>query len=354
MGKRLMTVLLALGVALAAGSSVLAQEPPVEDEVVTAPVDIDGVTLFRLRGVSSFPAAVRARLVRERIVAAAANHAVTTDSIRVLDGGGVHQIAVGDQPLLTIVDADASLEQVGRAELANAHLFRIRQAITDYRAARSPTALRRAALQTLAATVAFALGVVVLLWSWRRLNERLATRYQSRIQTVGIQSFEVMRADRIRAMLWNLIAGVKTVILLAGALVYIAFVLAAWPGTRGLSSDMVAFVLAPLTVLGQGLVANIPSLVFLAVLFFVIRVVLRITRLFFESVERRTVTLSGFDADWASSTYKLVRLAIVAFGLIVAYPYIPGSEPSRAYHCSSASCSRWVPRRRSPTSSPAT
>ena len=38
------------------------------------------------------------------------------------------------------------------------------------------------------------------------------------------------------------------------------------------------------------------------------------------------MTLKNFDADWAAPTYKIVRLGIVAFGLIVAYPYIPGSE----------------------------
>ena len=324
--KRLGTVLLALGLALAVVWPARAQDRQANDEVVTAPVDIDGLVLFRLRGVSSLPAAIRAQLVRERIVAAAANPAVSIDSLRVVEADGVHSIATGDAPLLTIVDADASLEQVGRAALANAHLFRIRQAIVDYRAARSPSALRLAALKTIVATLLFAIGVVVLLWGWRRFNALLAHRYQARIHNVGIQSFEVMRADRIRMMLGSLLAGIRTLILLAGALVYTAYVLAQWPWTRGLSSNMVAFVLAPLNVIGQGFVDHIPSLVFLAVLFFVIRVVLRITRLFFESAERGTVNLSGFDADWAPSTYKLVRLAIVAFGLIVAYPYIPGSE----------------------------
>ena len=62
------------------------------------------------------------------------------------------------------------------------------------------------------------------------------------------------------------------------------------------------------------------------VLFFVIRLVLRLVRLFFETVGRGTVKLANFDADWAEPTYKIARIAIIAFGLIVAYPYIPGSE----------------------------
>ena len=326
MGRRFGTLLLALGLALSAAPRVTAQERPADDEVVTAPVDVDGVVLFHLRGVSSYPAAVRARMVRQRILAAAANPAVTVDSVRVVESGGVHGITANGEPLLTIVDADASLEQVARADLANAHLYRIRQAIEEYRAARSQGALRLAAIKTVIATLLFAIGIAALLWGWRRFNDLLTLRYQSRIQTVGIQSFEVMRADQIRVMLRSGLAAIKSLIMLAGALVYIAYVLRAWPATRGLSTSIVGFALAPLEVIGGGFVANLPSLIFLAVLYVVIRVILRVTRLFFESVEGGTVRLSGFDADWAPSTYKLVRLAIVAFGLIVAYPYIPGSQ----------------------------
>jgi small-conductance mechanosensitive channel len=36
--------------------------------------------------------------------------------------------------------------------------------------------------------------------------------------------------------------------------------------------------------------------------------------------------MATFDRDWAAPTYKLARLAIVAFALVVAFPYIPGSN----------------------------
>jgi small-conductance mechanosensitive channel len=329
MGRSVAALLLTLVAGLGTGGRLQAQTTngsEQQNEVVTAPVDIDGVELFRLRGVSSFPAEVRAAAVRDRIVAAAADGAVTPESVRLLENDGSVAILAGDRPIVTIVDADAALEQVGRLELANAHLFRVRQAIADYRAARSSGALRRAAGTTLVATVVFTAGIAALLWIWRRLDALVKRRFEQRIQTVGIQSFEVMRADQIWAALRSGLIGIRTVILLAGALVYLGYVLAAWPWTRGLSRNIAGFALAPLQVLGQGFVANIPRLVFLVVLFFVIRMLLRLVRLFFEAVSRGRVKLSGFDADWAAPTYKIVRIAIVAFGLIVAYPYIPGSE----------------------------
>ena len=329
MARRIAVVLLTLIAALAAGGRLVAQETgraPAEDTIATAPVDIDGTVLFRLRGVSSYSAEVRAGRVRDRIVAAAANPSVSIDSLRLVESGSTVEIAAGDQPLLMIIEADAAFEQVAQADLARAHLGRVRQAIVEYRAARSPAALRRAAVVTVVATLLLAIGVGLVLWLWRWLDARLTRRLEAHVKTVGIQSFEVMRADRIRAALRSGMVGIRTIVLLVGTLVYLGYLLAAWPWTRGLSRNMAGFVLAPLQVIVGGLVDNIPRLVFLVVLFFVIRMLLRLVRLFFETVGRGTVKLSGFDAEWAAPTYKIVRVAIVAFGLIVAYPYIPGSE----------------------------
>jgi small-conductance mechanosensitive channel len=322
-------VLLSLAAALTTGERLHAQDaarPAVEVDVATAPVEIDGAVLFRLRGASSFPAEKRAQAVTGRIVAAAADPNVSVDAIRVIDGDMFSDITAGDQPLVRIVDADAALEQTGRGELAHVHMTQIREAISAYRAARTPAALRRAAITTIVASAVFAIAISLVVWLWRRFDAILRRRIEASVHTVGIQSFEVMRADQIRSALSSVMVGLKRLIVLAGLLIYLGYVLAVWPATRGLSRDLTGFVLMPLQVMGSGLVANIPSLVFLAVLYVVIRVLLRLTRMFFDTVARGAVTLSNFDADWAEPTYKIVRIAIVAFGLIVAYPYIPGSE----------------------------
>jgi small-conductance mechanosensitive channel len=315
--------LLVLG---AADASLVVRAQGADEDIVTAPVELDGTTLFRVRGVASYPAATRAQSIRERIVAAAADRAIAPESLRVVESGGVLRIMAGDQALLAVVDADATMEQVGRGDLAAAHLLRIQQAIGDYRAARSLPALRSAGVNTMVATLILALSVVALIWLWRRLDRLLMRRLERHIHSVEIQSFEVMRADRIFQALRHTLVGVRTLLLFAGGLVYVGYVLAQWPWTRGLSRDMVGFALSPLEVIGAGLVANIPSLVFLAVLYYVVRTIVRLIRLFFEAVERGTVKLERFDPDWAAPTYKIVRVAVIAFGLIVAYPYIPGSE----------------------------
>ncbi len=184
----------------------------------------------------------------------------------------------------------------------------------------------RGALGALAATLVFAAAIWALLWFWRWIQRVFTRRLEAQIHSVEIQSFELVRAESIATILRTGLLALRTILLLAIALVYLGFMLAQFPMTRGLSRNIVTFAIGPLQVMGAGLVAQIPSLVFLTVLYFVVRLTLRLVRLFFHAVRRGGVKLEGFDPDWADPTYNLVRIAVVAFALIVAYPYIPGSS----------------------------
>jgi small-conductance mechanosensitive channel len=46
---------------------------------------------------------------------------------------------------------------------------------------------------------------------------------------------------------------------------------------------------------------------------------------FFAAVEAGRIQLENFKREWAEPTYKIVRILVIAFGVVVAYPYMPGS-----------------------------
>src|SRR5439155_24563519 len=131
------------------------------------------------------------------------------------DVKGTVVIVARDRMVMAVVDADASLEQVSRAELAAAHAMRIRDAIALYRAARTRAAVWRAAIMTAIATAVLASAIGLVVWFWRWLDGQLRKRLQARIHTVGIQSFEVMRAERIWAALRSSLFALRTVAFIA-------------------------------------------------------------------------------------------------------------------------------------------
>jgi len=107
---------------------------------------------------------------------------------------------------------------------------------------------------------------------------------------------------------------------------YLRYAFALFPWTYGVAVNIDQWFFAPITVLWSGFVAKMPNLIFLAVLALVVRYALRLVYLFFVAIGEGKLEFKDFDPSWSEPTYKLVRVAIIAFALIVAYPYIPGSS----------------------------
>jgi small-conductance mechanosensitive channel len=150
-------------------------------------------------------------------------------------------------------------------------------------------------------------------------------RLQQRIRALAIGSFELVRAERIRGALAGALRFARALVALALVFFYLGFVLGQFPWTRGAAQRLSGWVAGPLASMGRAVVAKIPDLIFLAILYLIVRWILRLMRLFFQAVAKREVAIAGFETEWADPTYKLLRLAVVAFAVVVAYPYIPGS-----------------------------
>jgi small-conductance mechanosensitive channel len=78
--------------------------------------------------------------------------------------------------------------------------------------------------------------------------------------------------------------------------------------------------------MGTAVIEYPPKLFFLVFLIIVARYVLRMLQTLFRTVEKERLTLTGFEAEWAWPTYRIVRLIVIAFAIVIAYPYIPGSN----------------------------
>lgn len=298
-----------------------------EAEMVTmAPVELDGKVLFRVRGVSAFPAEQRAARIQSRIEVLARDPEFRTEILRLVEADIGTKIMAGEQLVMGVYESDARLEGVRRQVLALADIERIRLAITDYRHARRLKVLLQGGLYALGATAVLVVVVAGVLWLIQRLTTRLEQRMQRHVQSLEVKSFRIVRAEQIRGILDRGLRALRILVLLAIGFVYLDFVLDQFVWTRPLANHLLDIVTGPLATMGRAIIAHIPNLIFLTILFVVVRFILRLLHLFFNAVARGSIILANFAPEWAWPTYKIARFAIVAFGVIVAYPYIPGSE----------------------------
>jgi small-conductance mechanosensitive channel len=291
----------------------------------TAPVVLDGAMLFRVRGVAAYPAEQRAAAIADRIAAVASDRTIPVESLTVRETPLGSVLAAAGNQLLQVVEADARLEGVRRQVLAEVYRGRIAEAIERFRHDRKGAVLRPNAARALGAILALALGLWLGRRALRLLRAMLDRRYRSRLRHVQVGTVEIVRAEHLWQGLVRAISIVAGLVALVAVYLTFDYVLLLFPWTRALGNNLSAILLGPLATIGMGVLRYIPDLVFLVILALITRYVLKVVRLFFRRVSDGTITLSGFEADWAKPTDRIVRLLVVAFALIVAYPHIPGS-----------------------------
>ncbi len=291
-----------------------------------ADVVVDGHLILSVRGISGYPAQRRAAEIRRRIIAIAADEEIAPGDVTIDEMNDRMRIMIGDRIVFDMFDLDAEIEGVDRKLLAETVQLRLQETITDYRVDRSPPVLRRNSLYALGVT----LVAVGLFFGFRKafgsLDDFVVRRLKSYLKALETQSSRFVRAQQLAKILRGLIRAVQFVLLALLVYAYLNFVLGLYPWTRPFAAWLFDLVLSPLRTMGQSVLTTIPDLVFLVVLYFVTRYVLRMIRVFFENIDGGVVALASFEREWAWPTYRILRMLVLIFALVVAYPYIPGSD----------------------------
>ena len=306
-------------------TAAMAAEAGAPEGETSAAVVVDGVALFKVRGVSAFPADKRAQVIAERIAEVAADPTLGRESLRIDSLPDMSVVMAGNRLVMAVSEADGRLEGVDRQMLARGVMLRIGEAIDAWRHDRAPETLQRNALFAIGATVVLLLALWGAARLFRALRAVLDRRLHQRLHDVQIREFRVVRAQQLWALLTGALTLLWTVTVLTALYVYLSSVLILFPWTRGLARGLIALLLEPLRTLGLGLIEAVPKLAFLVIIYLITRYLLKLIRLYFRSIEEGNVVLPEFDPEWAGPTYRLIRILLLAFALIVAYPYIPGS-----------------------------
>ncbi len=292
------------------------------------PVVVGGDTLFRVYArLGPMTAAERAEAISGRVTEASRGLRAGADTLSVVEEEGQSLIVAGDRVLMAVLEEDARMAGVPRAELAAGYLTALGDAFTKgslrWRLERFGLGL----LFTLLTTAALvALGWLVLR-VFRRLEAMISLLRQSqRLPSLKIQQLELLSADRIADALLIVARGLQVVVWAILLYFYLVLVLSFFPWTQEASGRILDYVLHPLGIVGRNIASYLPNLFFIAIIVIVTRYVLRTIHFIFGAIGSGAISFGGFDKDWAEPTYKLVRFLVLAFALIVLFPYLPGAK----------------------------
>lgn len=308
---------------------VLAEEAPTVVPVVESgvPVQLGGETVFRIRArLGTLSPMERAAVVERRLVELAATPFLNLEDLRPVESDDMVEIVLGNRVITVVTEADATAAGLSRAELAQRIVESIKAALQQVRRTASWEALLLGTLLSLLATI-------VIVAVWRGMDElvtRLRRTWQTKTATPHssqiLNRLDALVGGRLRAARLALLTGLWFAVRAGIVIAYLPLLFTFFPATQNLSRLFWKTILTPLVTLWGAFILYIPNLLFILTVVVLTWVAIQGVRLIALALERRVIVIGGFDPEWARPTYKLVVMFLVAAGLIVAFPYVPGVE----------------------------
>lgn len=159
-----------------------------------------------------------------------------------------------------------------------------------------------------------------------RLERRVRSEEGCRLKGFSIQRVQVFTASRLTAFLLVLSRYVRYALNALLLFIYLTALFSIFPQTRGTVQSALSSFFVSVEHAWSGFVGYLPSLFILVLVVFATRYGLRLIRFIFGEVEKGTITIARFKAEWAIPTYQLVRFLVIALALVLAFPYLPGSS----------------------------
>ncbi len=284
-------------------------------------------TLFSLyTRQGSFTAQERAEAIASRIEKLSGDYNFRPDSLKVVDNETTTDIVFKDQLLMSVSEPDALWQNTDRQSLAIKLKSRIGAAILQHREETRWQTLLKESLLALFVIIVVILLIYGVNRSLKWLLKRIRGKQRWFTSGIKISDYELLNADRQVYLLNFIFKVVKWFLIILIVYLALPVLFGIFPFTRDLSDLLIGYITSPLKRIGISIWDYIPNLITILVLCIIFRYILRFIAYIRDEVAKGSLTIPGFYPDWAGSTYQIARVLILAFMLIVIFPYLPGSD----------------------------
>ena len=224
-------------------------------------------------------------------------------------------LAPGDLPADSKQTLDAEAQKVVTA---------LRAALQARVDQRQWSTLAMSAARVLIAT----LLLLGLMWLWRRVKMWLLKGLgtTARLPEKYLRFFAVDLRMHILQGGRAAIRFVSAVVVLVLGYWWLVYSLEQFPYTASVGEKLETFLVRLFLDFGRGALAAIPGLVAVGIIILIATWFVRVINTVFKEIEKGRLALPWLEKETARTTQTLLIVAVWLFALVVAYPYIPGSD----------------------------
>ncbi len=284
-------------------------------------------TLFLIYSkLGSFSAPDRAAAISGRIKKLGGYFRYNSDSLTAALNEGTVDVMYGASIIVSVSENDALWDNTTSAELANSYKNKIDNAVKHYKAETN--------IVTLAKEIALALLVIVVMVVLIRYTKKLFGWVAGKIQAqegkkisgIKIKNYTLFDARREVNVLLSLNAVLKWFFILLIIYIALPVLFGIFPWTKDLADTLFGYILTPVRKIVLALWNYLPNVITIIVIVIAFRYILKGIIFLKGEIEQGHLNIPGFYPDWANPTYQIVKVLVVAFMVIVIFPYLPGSN----------------------------
>jgi small-conductance mechanosensitive channel len=158
------------------------------------------------------------------------------------------------------------------------------------------------------------------------LNRLISSWRKTRFRPLKIQNLELLNPHQMTNLLVLLSRGLHIALVLLVTACCLTLIFSFYPVTQGLAMGMFYTILDAVASVWGGILSILPNLLTLTIIILITRLCLKVLRFFYLGLRRGKINIAGVHPELAEPTYQLSRLMVIAFALVAAFPYIPGSS----------------------------
>lgn len=281
------------------------------------------VTVFRAP-LGALSPAERAAAARVRIDSAVARG---RDSVDVAPAAEGLLVRAGGVAMFVVTPGDVrSTSRDTLVRAADAAAATLRMSIRDARDAQSAQAILIGVLLALLATAILVVAFRLLFHLRRRLLSAVRSFAARAAPQLEFRGTPLMRATQIAKVLRHTIVWVTAALVVLGLYIYTGYVLTRFPWTRPAGEALGNYLGSTVLSLGGSLLRAVPRLFTIFLIFVIARFFTSVVRTLFDAVAQERINLPGIHPDTALPTRRIVNALLWMFAIVVAYPYVPGSD----------------------------
>ncbi len=228
--------------------------------------------------------------------------------------------------LATVQPQDTVNTGMNAEQLAQEHWVSVVKSLNQYHADNDWSLwLKKLGLALLVLTLVLVMVKYInRLFTW--LSHQIELKKDTSIRGIKWNDYALLDAQKqVNIYLW----GIKIMkIIILALLVYLALpvVFGLFPQSQKLAQTLFQYILDPLKHIGYGLWDFFPNLMTIVVISLVARYALMGLNYLKEEIKSGHLNIHGFYPDWATPTFQIGRVLLIAFTFVVIFPYLPGSD----------------------------